>query len=98
MKMGLYLFMLAFTIAAITISIADMTIPDEKYTLIAETEQRVVDIEDQFKMGFMTENERYRAVVAEWEKTTADVTDALQKNMDRYNPIFMMPYGRRGWR
>ena len=78
------------TIAAITISIADMTIPDEKYTLIHETEQRVVDIEDQFKMGFMTEDERYRAVVAEWEKTTADVTDALQKNMDRYNPIFMM--------
>ena len=78
------------TIAAITISIADMTIPDEKYTLINETEQRVVDIEDQFKMGFMTEDERYRAVVAEWEKTTADVTDALQKNMDRYNPIFMM--------
>ncbi|MBD9203874.1 MAG: DNA-directed RNA polymerase subunit beta', partial [Clostridiales bacterium] len=61
-----------------------------KYTLIAETEQRVVDIEDQFKMGFMTEDERYRAVVKEWEKTTADVTDALQKNMDRYNPIFMM--------
>ena len=78
------------TIAAITISIADMTIPDEKYTLIAETEQRVVDIEDQFKMGFMTENERYRAVVAEWEKTTADVTDALTANMNKYNPIFMM--------
>ena len=56
------------TIAAITVSIADMTIPDEKYTLIAETEQRVVDIEDQFKMGFMTENERYRAVVAELGK------------------------------
>ena len=78
------------TLAAITISVADMTIPPEKYTLIAETEQRVVDIEDQFKMGFMTEDERYRAVVREWEKTTADVTDALQKNMDRYNPVFMM--------
>jgi len=78
------------TLAAITISVADMTIPPEKYTLIAETEHRVVDIEDQFKMGFMTEDERYRAVVREWEKTTADVTDALQRNMDRYNPIFMM--------
>ena len=78
------------TRAAISISVADMTIPPAKYTLIAETEQRVVDIEDQFKMGFMTEDERYRAVVHEWEKTTADVTDALQKNMDRYNPIFMM--------
>ncbi|MDY5943056.1 MAG: DNA-directed RNA polymerase subunit beta', partial [Oscillospiraceae bacterium] len=78
------------TRAAITISVADMTIPPEKYTLIAATEQRVVDIEDQFKMGFMTEDERYRAVVHEWEKTTADVTDALQRNMDRYNPVFMM--------
>ena len=66
------------TRAAISISVADMTIPPAKYTLIAETEQRVVDIEDQFKMGFMTEDERYRAVVKEWEKTTADVTDALQ--------------------
>ena len=78
------------TRAAITISVADMTIPPEKYTLIAETEKRVVDIEDQYKMGFMTNDERYRQVVKEWEKTTDDVTDALQKNMDRYNPVFMM--------
>jgi len=67
-----------------------MTIPAEKYTLIAETEKRVVEIEDQYKMGFMTNDERYRQVVKEWEKTTDDVTDALQKNMDRYNPVFMM--------
>ena len=78
------------TRAAITISVADMTIPEEKYTLIAETEKRVVEIEDQYKMGFMTNDERYRQVVKEWEKTTDDVTDALQKNMDRYNPVFMM--------
>ena len=78
------------TRAAITISVADMTIPDEKYTLIAATEQRVVEIEEQFKMGFMTDDERYRAVVREWEKTTDDVTNALQRNMDRYNPVFMM--------
>ena len=78
------------TQAAITVSIADMTVPPKKYELVAQTEKRVLDIESQYKMGFMTENERYRAVVAEWEKTTADVTDALQKNLDRYNPIFMM--------
>ena len=78
------------TRAAITISVADMKIPPKKYELIAATEQRVVEIEDQFKMGFMTDDERYRAVVHEWEKTTNDVTDALQANMDRYNPVFMM--------
>ena len=41
-------------------------------------------------MGFMTEHERYKQVVQVWEKTTNDVSDALQKNLDRYNPIFMM--------
>ena len=50
----------------------------------------MLDIENQYKMGFMTEHERYKQVVQVWEKTTNDVSDALQKNLDRYNPIFMM--------
>lgn len=78
------------TQAAITVSIADMTVPPIKYELVDQTEKRVLDIESQYKMGFMTNQERYKQVVAEWEKTTNEVSDALQKNLDRYNPIFMM--------
>ena len=78
------------TRGSITISIADMTVPEKKYSLIAETEQRVVDIEDQYNMGFITDEERYKLVVREWEKTTNDVTDALTASLDKYNPIFMM--------
>ncbi len=78
------------TRAAITVSIADMTIPPKKYEMVRDTEQKVLDIETQYKMGFMTDQERYRNVVQEWEKTTEDVSNALQKNLDRYNPIFMM--------
>ena len=78
------------TRGAITISIYDMSVPAKKYELIRETEQRVVDIESEYKMGFMTNDERYRAVVSEWEKTTEDVTDALQGNLDELNPIYMM--------
>ena len=43
---------------------------------LLETEHRIVDIENEYKMGFMTNDERYRAVVREWEKTTDDVTKA----------------------
>ena len=50
----------------------------------------MVEIEDQYNMGFITDEERYKLVVREWEKTTADVTDALTANMNKYNPIFMM--------
>ncbi|MBD5160545.1 MAG: DNA-directed RNA polymerase subunit beta' [Oscillibacter sp.] len=78
------------TRGAITISIYDMSIPAKKYDLIHTTEQRVVEIEDEYKMGFMTNDERYRAVVAEWEKTTNDVSDALQENLEELNPIYMM--------
>ena len=78
------------TRGAITISIYDMSVPARKYELIQETEQRIVDIEDEYKMGFMTNDERYRAVVREWEKTTEDVTDALQSNLEELNPIYMM--------
>ena len=78
------------TIGAMTVSVSDMTIPDEKYTLVAETEKRVARIDRQFKRGLITDDERYRLVVEEWEQTIKDVTKALNDCLDRFNPIFMM--------
>jgi len=78
------------TLAALTVSIADMTIPEAKYTLIAEAEKEVVKIDRQFRRGFITNDERYRLTVAQWEDTTNKVTDALQNNLGRFNNIYMM--------
>ena len=78
------------TQGAVTISISDMTVPDQKRELIVETEQKILNIEKQFKRGLITDQERYRLVVEEWEKTTKDVTAALQETLDEFNPIYMM--------
>ena len=78
------------TRGSLTVSIYDMTIPEKKYGLIADTEKEIVKIERQYKRGFLTNEERYRLVVEAWEKTTKDVTDALMAGLDRYNPIWMM--------
>jgi len=78
------------TKAAITISVADMTVPSAKNEMIHETEQEVVNIERQYKRGFITDDERYRLVVSEWEQTTKKVTDALSSCLDEFNPIYMM--------
>ena len=67
-----------------------MTVPDAKKTLIEATENKVLDIEKQYRRGFITNDERYRLVVDEWEQTTKDVTGALQDCLDEYNPIYMM--------
>ena len=78
------------TKGAITVAVCDATIPPQKKELIAEAEQKVDKIGRQFRRGLISEQERKAAVLKIWEKTTNDVTDALQKNLDQYNPIFMM--------
>ena len=78
------------TKGAISVSIADMVVPAIKYELVREAEGKVVEIENFYRQGYITNEERYRLVVQQWERTTKDVTDALQGNLDQYNPIYMM--------
>ena len=78
------------TKGAISVSIADMVVPAIKYELVKDAEGKVVEIENFYRQGYITNEERYRLVVQQWEKTTKDVTDALQGNLDQYNPIYMM--------
>ncbi len=78
------------TKGAISVSIADMIVPEKKYELIHEAESKVVEIEQYYREGYVTKEERYNLVVQQWEKTTADVTNALQEGLDEFNSIYMM--------
>ncbi len=80
------------TKGALTVAVADMLVPEGKDTLIRESEKKVAQIDKRYKRGFITDQERYRLTVAEWEETTKKVTSKLQDNMkaQRYNPIHMM--------
>ena len=78
------------TKGAISVSIADMVVPSVKYEMVSSAEKKVVEIEQFYRQGYITNDERYRLVVQQWEKTTADVTNALQGSMDEFNPIYMM--------
>ncbi len=80
------------TKGALTVAVADMLVPEGKDTLIRESEKKVAQIDKRYKRGFITDQERYRLTVAEWEETTKKVTGKLQDNMkaQRYNPIHMM--------
>lgn len=78
------------TRGAITISVSDMVVPPQKPVLIHEAEQKVERIQRQYDRGMITNEERYQLVIKEWDKTTKDVTKALEANLDRFNPINMM--------
>ena len=85
------------TRASFSISVYDMTIPDEKKGLIAAAQKKVDAVNETYEEGFLTDEERYNNVIKIWEKTTAAVTDALQKGFDQFNPIkIMSDSGARG--
>jgi DNA-directed RNA polymerase subunit beta' len=85
------------TKGAVTISISDMVVPGEKAALIGAAEKKVAAIDRQYNRGFITNEERYRLVIEEWDETTKKVTAAMQNNLDSFNPIYMMAHsGARG--
>ena len=48
------------TISGLTTSVFDMNIPSEKQEIMHEAEKKVIEIENNFNEGFLTENERYK--------------------------------------
>ena len=78
------------TVGAITTSVFDMHIPVAKQQIVADTEQKVLQIERKFQRGLLREEERYNAVINAWDSATDAVTSELKKSLDKFNPIWMM--------
>ena len=78
------------TISGITVAVCDATIPADKRALVSAAEKEINEIAGEYSEGYLSERERYEAVIKVWDKCTRDVANALQKGLDRYNPIFMM--------
>ncbi len=85
------------TRGAVTISVSDIEIPKDKPALLAAAEEKVAEVEQAFRDGLISEEERYGHVVTIWKDTTTAVSKALMDNLGRFNPVYMMSHsGARG--
>jgi DNA-directed RNA polymerase subunit beta' len=85
------------TRAGITAGITDVQIPLAKKEILAQADQDVDKVEQQYHRGLITEDERYERVTGIWQAATDKVTDALMNSLDPLNPIYMMAVsGARG--
>ncbi|MBQ9297635.1 MAG: DNA-directed RNA polymerase subunit beta' [Clostridia bacterium] len=85
------------TKGAITVSVADVAVPEAKKKILEEAEKKKDEILKQYKRGLITEEERYNEVIKVWEGVTDEVTEAMKDNFDELNPIYMMAQsGARG--
>ena len=78
------------TISGTTVSISDIVIPRRKGELIAKADASVVQINDLYKQGLLSDDEQYTKTIDVWTKTGEEVTQAMLAEQDRLNSIFMM--------
>ncbi|MEX0968275.1 MAG: DNA-directed RNA polymerase subunit beta' [Bacteroidia bacterium] len=78
----------------LSFNLSDVPIPKEKEELIAEAQQEVDEIWDNYYNGFITNNERYNQVIDIWTRITNRVTENLMRHLSEdkqgFNPIYMM--------
>ena len=88
--------------SGISIGYDDIVIPEEKKTMIAESEHAAAEIEEQYQNGLLSGGERYNKLIDLWQKTTDKLGDmayaALGKSSgDQWNSVYMMALsGARG--
>ena len=85
------------TRSGITMSICDVNVPPAKTKLLEEADDKAGEIERQYHRGLITESERYGHTINLWTSVTAEVTQAMIKNFDAEEDLFvMMNSGARG--
>ncbi len=78
------------TVGAITVSVADIKVPQVKETMLAEADEAVRKVNNLFRRGLLSEDERYNRVINIWNDCTHNLRDQILPNLDTFNPIRMM--------
>ena len=85
------------SIAGVTVSVYDATVPPNKGEILAAADEKVANIQEDYEMGLMSEDERHDQTVKVWNEANEEVGEAMQANFDKFNPIYMMAFsGARG--
>ena len=78
------------TVGAITVSVADIKVPEVKQTMLAEADEAVRKVNNLYHRGLLSEDERYNRVITIWGDCTRNLRDQILPNLDKFNPIRMM--------
>ena len=81
------------TQAAVSISVDDLRVPDDKKNLLEQAEEQITETEERYRLGEITEVERHTKVIDTWTETNERLVGAVRKNFtetDPLNSVWMM--------
>ncbi|MGH7684403.1 MAG: DNA-directed RNA polymerase subunit beta', partial [Vulcanimicrobiaceae bacterium] len=73
-----------------TVAIDDIIVPDDKHVLLDDAQKKVDELHHLFEQGFISQEEQYNKTIEIWQKTSDQVTAAMQAAQNPLNPVFMM--------
>ena len=85
------------TKSGLSIGIDDLVIPTEKAQLIKDANSEVINVEQQYLEGAITNGERKNKVIAIWSEVTEQIANAMFGEMENltqsggsFNPVYVM--------
>ncbi len=78
------------TRSGITFAMSDIQVPAGKDELLAQADVRIAEIEEQYRRGLITEEERYNEAVEIWTEVNETMARLLEQSMDPFGSIAMM--------
>jgi DNA-directed RNA polymerase subunit beta' len=76
------------TKAGATIAISDVKVPEGKQEELAKADAKIAELEEQYRDGLITDNEKYQQTVDAWNEATDNVTKMVEATLDPYGSIF----------
>ncbi|MBR2288523.1 MAG: DNA-directed RNA polymerase subunit beta', partial [Clostridia bacterium] len=78
------------TRSSVTVSVGDIKVPPVKAQMLADYDQKVEAVNDLYRNGLVSEDERYNKVIELWTECTHILRDQILPNLEQFNPIRMM--------
>jgi DNA-directed RNA polymerase subunit beta' len=75
------------TQAAVSISVDDLKVPDDKPQLLEDAEKQITQTEERYRLGEITEVERHTKVIDTWTETNERLVNSVKRNFDDNFPL-----------
>ena len=78
------------TRSGLSIAVDDITVPGRKSGIIEEADETVLELNNQFRRGLITDEERYLRTIEVWTRATDELTDAVKEELPAFGSIRTM--------
>ncbi|MBI2165077.1 MAG: DNA-directed RNA polymerase subunit beta' [Chloroflexi bacterium] len=78
------------TVSGTTIAIEDLQVAPEKEQILNQAQDLVRKLDDQYQLGLITEEERYKKAIEIWQEASDEMEKLVTKYLPSYGGIFLM--------